>query len=125
MKGELELTIEIWHDNILRTIGCYSLANVREDVTESSGTDHEYEIVFLHLHLVDGTDSIDGNIDIAPKDLEELATEFPTNRIVLDQEDSRGYCPPGNVRFSSLVRQCRSRSDGSSSNSSSRRTISN
>ena len=86
-------TVQLGHDDILRdkSVPYQKKGRVR------GSPYHENQVVLLQVHLVHGADTIYGNVDCASKDLQELAREFPADRIVFDQQNPRRNRPPGYV----------------------------
>jgi hypothetical protein len=66
------------------------------------GTNHEDQIILFLVHLVDRRHSINGDVNLAPEHLQELARELPAHGIVFDEEHSRRDGPSWDVRRSSI-----------------------
>ena len=73
-------TVKLGHDNVLRMTQISSTS----ETSRTGLTHHENQVVFLQVHLVHGSNTIHSDVDGAPEDLQELAREFPADRVVLD-----------------------------------------
>ena len=56
--------------------------------TPSSFDVHQYKVILFQVHLVDCSYTA-GNVDCASKDFEEFGREFPTDSVVVYEQDSR------------------------------------
>lgn len=72
-------------------------------------THHQHEVIFLRIHLVDRTDAIDSDVDLAPKLFQKLGTQFPTDGIVLDEQHARRDSPTRHGRLATTDRRGRRR----------------